>query len=417
MAISSIITRQATDLLVSAREYCNNDKNIDEAYVKIEVLKGTQKVLNELCGKEISDSSTRASTEEILKKVQTKLQRAEQLNAFLRSNNIIGIDPRVERIMKKIADQKQTSVSSSQTKAIHEKLKKWDAILKTCSLSSNEPTKQTAVSGLCSISEIRTELLHSKAGAIPDTEETTSSSSSSSSSSSALDAALFQDPVWVSSSPSSSSSSSSIPLRVKPRVDEDFIKLQHVTLVIKEGVLPKNDFEDLTQRKGIFSTNIFDRMCFHLYHIQDKETPNMVNRQVENWGFTAFIDQALATPTQRLRAAQRVQVEMLFEHIKRDISFGGGFENRAIDLYFKALEALKLDPNDCPKGQNNAAHALYKKLYENEKLYETSVEPRKPDKSWEDPYDENFQAHIPDEIKNKALEEVKQAFIAAWRIQ
>ncbi len=126
--ISSTITRQATDLLISAKGYCNNDNNIDEAYVKIEVLKGIQKVLNELCGKEISDSSTRTNIEGILKKAQKKLIFAEKMRQYvieaITNDNVI--DPRLEKLMAKLT---QMSSNPTHSTASFEKLDKWQTKL------------------------------------------------------------------------------------------------------------------------------------------------------------------------------------------------------------------------------------------------------------------------------------------------
>ena len=137
----------------------------------------------------------------------------------------------------------------------------------------------------------------------------------------------------------------------------------------------------------------------------------MVNRQDHNWGFTAFTNEALATTQQRLRAAQRVQIETLFEYISWYTLCEP--EDNPIGLCFDALKALELDSKDLPEGQTNAARALFGKVLQ---IY---LEARKQDQSLVDPDHGKFQGdlnNIPIEIKNNALEEVLKDFKAAWRI-
>lgn len=182
--------------------------------------------------------------------------------------------------------------------------------------------------------------------------------------------------------------------------------------------------EDVKNHTAIFSMSdqseqgVFDRCCFHLYHIQDKETPDKVDRNDHNWGLTAFQTEGLSTPEQKLRAMQRTQVELLFNLINQTNDY------ESIRLLFDALEPLKLHANDLPKGQNNPGHALFGKLYEN------YVETRKQHRYMEDPQHEKFRGEfgrvvfrgdidgilLPPFVMTNALQEVEQAFKAAWRI-
>ncbi len=97
--------------------------------------------------------------------------------------------------------------------------------------------------------------------------------------------------------------------------------------------------------------SVLDRVYFHLDRILNKETPDKIDRNDRNFGRTAFQKDGFSTLYQKLRAVQRVQVEVLLELLPTDAGVS----------LLKVLEQLKLDQNDLPKGQKSAADALYAK--------------------------------------------------------
>jgi hypothetical protein len=99
-------------------------------------------------------------------------------------------------------------------------------------------------------------------------------------------------------------------------------------------------------------------------------------------------------------------------------------ENAALRVVLDALEKLKLDPRDLPKGASNIAHALFGKLYE---LYKVDAE--KPKSALEHPHSNKFKGDfgrhgfhgtgevpVPREYQIKALQEISAAIKASWKI-
>lgn len=199
---------------------------------------------------------------------------------------------------------------------------------------------------------------------------------------------------------------------LSPKTDEGFFEsLSH--------------FQEIGDCKWLFAMTdqdhdqkVLDRIYLHLYHIQDKETPEKVNRSDFNYGMNAFQTEGLATPEEKLRAVQRVQAEVLLELVARALNRS---DAPALQLFIGALEKLNLDPRDLPKGQTNISHALFGKLYD---LY---IEARKTNPDLEDPNSKKFNGDFGraafcdlklgiDELRRAALKDELKALKDTWRI-
>ncbi|MBS0604381.1 MAG: hypothetical protein JSS60_05005 [Verrucomicrobia bacterium] len=198
--------------------------------------------------------------------------------------------------------------------------------------------------------------------------------------------------------------------------DEGFYQAIEAFSALQEFKMPfimSGDTDEQTRQ-------IADRIFFHLYFIQNNETPDKINRKDPNWGSNAFQIEGLATPEQKLRAAQRAQVEVLLFALNLAIEHR---DEEQLPLLFKALEEMKLDPRDLPSGQKNLAHALFGKLYENYlKAWES-------DKSMVHPHDGKFkgdfgrhgfcstgEVKISPEIRMQTLKELSDQLKATWKI-
>lgn len=157
-----------------------------------------------------------------------------------------------------------------------------------------------------------------------------------------------------------------------------------------------------------------------MYHIQNKEVPHVVRRGDLNWEWTAFNTKGLAIPEQKWRAAQRTEVEILFDLLNQALEMQ---DKEATCRYFDALENLRLDPQDLPRGQFNATHALFGRFYL------AFIAERQNDSSLEDPDQRKFrgdfgrlvfrgeiEVKMPLESKQKVLPETMLAFKEVWRI-
>jgi hypothetical protein len=164
--------------------------------------------------------------------------------------------------------------------------------------------------------------------------------------------------------------------------------------------------------------NVLDRIYFHLYHIQDKEFPKSIDRKNYNWGSTAFHTKGLATPEQKMRAAQRVEIEVLLDLLSAAVE---NDDEESLRQYLGDLENLKLDRKDLPEAYLNAAHALFGKFYQAYRAL------RRENPSLEDPDQEAFhgdfgriafysRGEIFAPTKQKVLKEMTQAFKKTWRI-
>lgn len=103
-----------------------------------------------------------------------------------------------------------------------------------------------------------------------------------------------------------------------------------------------------------------DRVFFHLYQIQNKETPNKIDRNDSNYGYNAFHNPERSTPEERLRAAKRVLLDAMFEVLMMKAERN---ESKALSEIIELLEKINLDPRDLPDGKTNVAHALFGKMY------------------------------------------------------
>ena len=171
------------------------------------------------------------------------------------------------------------------------------------------------------------------------------------------------------------------------------------------------------------NVNSLNRIYFHLYHIQDKETPDKVDRNDHEWGMNAFQTESLSTSEQKLRAVQRVLVEEILQLLYDEIDNELGVDN--IDQLTIALEEMAMDSDDLLKDREDPAEALFEKFYA---LY---VKAREKDPSLDDPDDEKFDGifgstlfgsdkkgvnDIPDEMRFQAIKEVQEDFKTVWRI-
>lgn len=165
---------------------------------------------------------------------------------------------------------------------------------------------------------------------------------------------------------------------------------------------------------------ILDRIYFQLYHLQNKETPSKINRKDTKWGTNAFQSDILSTPDEKLRAAQRVQIEILLFSLNSCIQKRN---EAATPLILDALEKLDLHPNDLPQGQKNLSHCLFGKLYniyfaawkENQKM----VHPH--DRSFKGDFGRNAfigeaRNSIPVEYKIQAFQELIKSLQETWKI-
>lgn len=171
---------------------------------------------------------------------------------------------------------------------------------------------------------------------------------------------------------------------------------------------------------------ILDRIFFQLYHIHNKETPSKIDRTDTSWGTNAFQSDELSTPEEKLRAAQRVQVETLMfvlDHMLKSPKQNDPEAVAIMALYFGSLESLNLHPNDLPKGHKNLAHQLFGTVYNN---YLAAWEKNKTmthphDKCFKNDFGRNAfigeaQNLIPVEFKIQALQEVIRSLKDAWKI-
>ena len=196
---------------------------------------------------------------------------------------------------------------------------------------------------------------------------------------------------------------------LSPKTEEGFF----------EALSHFQELENATMSDEYKNQKILDRIYFHLYHIQNNETPQKVNRSDHNYGMNAFQTEGLSTPEEKLRAVQRVQVEVMLELVDQALNRS---DSQGIQLFFGALEKLRLDPRDLPKGQTNVAHALFGKLYG---VY---VEARKTNANLVDPNSAKFKGDFGrnafcdlaeaglDDLRKAALKDERQALKDTWKI-
>ncbi len=196
-----------------------------------------------------------------------------------------------------------------------------------------------------------------------------------------------------------------------------------------EGVY--QSIEGISSLNGIkfsFSLNkpceqeIADRIYFHLYNIQKNENPQKINPEDLNWGCTAFQDVGgETTHEERLRAVQRVQMELLI-FLTASLMHSGDKDDM-IPKVVMMMEELKLHPKDLPMGKKNLAHFLF------EAVFSIYSEIQKKEPQLLNPCDPLFkgdfgrQAFASDvgkelhaDLKLGALQEVLESLIRAWQI-
>lgn len=168
---------------------------------------------------------------------------------------------------------------------------------------------------------------------------------------------------------------------------------------------------------------ILNEIYFQLLMLQDEETKQKVieNQNAIEWGSDAFSEFDATNNAQKMRAAQRVQVDLLLLLLNQSFE-SADLKNEIPDL-LKRMEELKLDPMDLPKGEKNLAHFLFSSLY---KSYLAAWE---KDKKLVHPHDKSFKSDfgrnallgqakdsIADTYKLAALAEVVGSLKEHWKI-
>jgi hypothetical protein len=128
---------------------------------------------------------------------------------------------------------------------------------------------------------------------------------------------------------------------------------------------------ELLTVKSVFSTStdpvaLRNRIFYHLYHIHLKETPEKIDVKDLNYGANAFKNEKLSTASERLRAADRVHIELLFASLVAAIK---SENNEEASQILATLEQKQIDPKDLPQKQKNRApvnlaHSTFGKAYE-----------------------------------------------------
>jgi hypothetical protein len=180
---------------------------------------------------------------------------------------------------------------------------------------------------------------------------------------------------------------------------------------------------DLSLRKVLFAmtesqpTSIGDRIFFHMYHLHRVESPQKLDG---SWDYGTKTFQESASPEERLRAAQRVVIELTLTGLEDAIAAQDSFTLRR---YLDLLEGLNLHENDLPKGTKNIAHSLFSKLYFHYK------EAAESNKTLVHPHDgafkgdfgrnafrENVKITIDPQFKLDVIKQLRNELKQTWRI-
>ena len=191
-----------------------------------------------------------------------------------------------------------------------------------------------------------------------------------------------------------------------------------------------NQFQFHSPINGDHVKEAGDRLFYHLYQIQNKETPEKIDRKDMAWGANAFQSEDLSSAEERLRATQRAQTEYLLSVlcvVCADIQNSGpDAQNNpqvkfVLSLLFKELEELKLDPKDLPQGTKNLAYFCFGNLYT---TYLAAWEQNQAMVHPNDPcFNGNFgreallgdaSARVPVFYKAQMLKQVAQSLKEAW---
>lgn len=360
------------------------------------------------------DGDARERLDEIIQKIQRKLEFSERIIKFL-TEEPKTLDPRVEKIVGKINQQPLPNHLHELAKG-QARLTKWQERLEHIALAApNEVTAKALqkarpiVKGLSLICEIKKE----KAALFPEP-------------------SLKQDPV---------TKNYTVPRCQSPIVFDVVNEATAIEPVAREKMASfllslQKIIESLSRKSGdgffqaLESTvncmefspadreekNFIQKICAHLYSIQNKETPEKIDRKDHFWEVRAFLSDHLSTQDQKLRAGQRLQVETLLKLIHLAFEREG---NEQMGQLVDALEKIQLNANDLPPGKKNAAHYLF------EALYHAHADAQKGELSLQNPDDQNFKSNfgreafqglvkIPLWIQRKAYKEVFEAFQKTW---
>ncbi len=190
------------------------------------------------------------------------------------------------------------------------------------------------------------------------------------------------------------------------RNDEGYFQSIHHLMQLKENRRTWADGSNCTT---------LDRVNFHLYHVQDKETPDKIDRNDHTWGMTALLTESLSTPDQKLRAVQRTLVEELLLSLEAWMQRDGRLDED-VQLLDELVE-LKLNPSDLPSGQTNAADALFgkfKQVYSKARGIDPSLV--EPHNIGSKAFKRSYSYTGIEKTKIEALKELAKDFKAAWRI-
>lgn len=317
-------------------------------------------------------------------KLQTKLTFSERVADFQRDGGK-NADPRVEKLFGKLS-QKPLPTQMAEFANWEAKLSGWQQKLEKLSTgwNNNQPTKQMAEKGKSmlkcqmAIGELRKEALTDKP--LPN-----------------FASCLIQTPegLW------NTSKSNIVPgpfnvstyaFAIEPVSKE---KMKPFLLFLEKFVAAispqdQTDFFHAVESAAINSDVtqidreikvVLARLCDHLFCIQNKETPDKIDRKDRLWDTNALLSSKLSTQEQKVRAAERLQVEALLQLLL--LAFEREDNEQAREL-LDVLEKLKLDAKDLSGGATNIAHQLFGKLL----CYHADA--RNKDLSLENPYDQKF---------------------------
>jgi hypothetical protein len=222
-------------------------------------------------------------------------------------------------------------------------------------------------------------------------------------------------------------------VETRPRINHE---LQHSIVAFRNNVVEalaqKNEegfFEataqiaELSLRKALFAmtesepTSIGDRIFFHMYHIHRVESPEKLDG---SWDYGTKAFQESASPEERLRAAQRVCIELALTGLEDAITAQDSFTLRQ---YLDLLEGLNLHENDLPKGTKNIVHALFGKLYfhykEAAESNKTLVHPHDDAFNGDfgrNAFRENTKITIDPQFKLDVIKQLRNELKQTWRI-
>ncbi len=421
--VKSLIETQLSRLISSNKEILKNIWRRNDLPNAIQLIHETQKTLHELqqlCAK--VEEQARPSIQSTIEKTSTKLNFGERLANYLLEKST-SVDPRVEKIFTKIKNKplpsRMEEFASWQTKlsSWHKKLDQLSAEGPNAATASEAEKAKSLIKGNIAICEMRKEVLTDRP--LPELEATLTKTEQGSwvtpkrpgISYYASTYAYTIDPISPTNMKPFLLSFARILGALAADSQVDFF---HAV----ESVVSVQNNLDVNQTENEIKT-ILAGICDHLYCIQHKETPDKIDRKDRLWNTNALLSSKLSTSEQRMRAAQRFQVESLLKLLL--LAFEREDNEQAREL-LEVLEKLILDPRDLPGEPKNIAHQLFGKLF----CYH--VDARKIDPSLENPYDHKFKRDFgrlaftslpnacPTSFKKAAIKEVLKDLNSFWAI-